>query len=183
MSKTTRQEARGKSRGFTLIETLVAIAVLVTSIVGPLSIAAKGLAASLLARDQVTAFYLAQEGIEYIRGMRDENILSGDSWLTGLKPACTGGQLCNVDSKNDLFIECDTECPLLNYDENTGFYGTPSGSPSRFRRTIAITELSATEAVVVATISWTSGLFPRTFSIREVITDWGTNISGPVTGS
>lgn len=178
--KDKKQHSR---RGFTLIETLVAIAILVTSIVGPLSIAAKGLAASLLARDQITAFYLAQEGVEYIRGMRDENILAGETWLVGLKPQCTGGQLCNIDSKEDLFIECDTECPVLKYDEASGFYGTLSGEDSRFRRTIAMTEISSSEALIVVTIAWTSGLFPRSFSIREIITDWGSSVNQPISGS
>lgn len=172
-----------RKSGFTLVETLVAIAVLVTSIVGPLSIAAKGLAASLLARDQVTAFYLAQEGVEYVRGVRDENVLRGAGWLVGLKPQCTGGELCNVDSRNDALVECDLQCPVLTYDPQTGFYGGGTGSASRFRRTIAISEISPTEALVVATISWTSGLFPRTFSIREVITDWGSGTQGTATAS
>jgi prepilin-type N-terminal cleavage/methylation domain-containing protein len=66
-----------KQKGFTLVETLVAISILMLAILGPLSIASAGLRNSLYARDQITAFYLAQEGIEYVRYERDDTYLQG----------------------------------------------------------------------------------------------------------
>ncbi|MEK7184741.1 MAG: prepilin-type N-terminal cleavage/methylation domain-containing protein [Patescibacteria group bacterium] len=53
--------------GFTIIETLVAITILMISIAGPLTIAQKGLTASIYARDQITASYLSQELMEKIK--------------------------------------------------------------------------------------------------------------------
>ena len=58
---------RNSNAGFTLIESLVAISILLLSISAPLTIASKGLASSFFARDQITAFYLAQDAVEYIR--------------------------------------------------------------------------------------------------------------------
>jgi prepilin-type N-terminal cleavage/methylation domain-containing protein len=57
------------SSGFTLIETLVAIFILVLATTGPLSFAQSGLRASFVARDQVVAFYLAQDAIETIKNL------------------------------------------------------------------------------------------------------------------
>ena len=57
--------------GFTLIESLVAITILVTAILGPMTIAATGISSAIYARDQETAFFLAQEGLEYVRNVRD----------------------------------------------------------------------------------------------------------------
>lgn len=65
--------------GFTLIETLVAISILLIALTGPLTIAAKGLNTAYYARDQITAFYLAQEGIEYLRNIRDGEALFAES--------------------------------------------------------------------------------------------------------
>ncbi len=64
-----------KKGGFTLVETLIAILVLSIAITGPLTIAQKGLQAALISKDQDTAFYLAQDAIEYIRYARDTNCL------------------------------------------------------------------------------------------------------------
>ncbi|MDR3571013.1 MAG: type II secretion system protein [Candidatus Pacebacteria bacterium] len=63
-------------KGFTLIETLVAISLLMLAVVAPMSLAAQSLTAAYYARNQVTAFYLAQEGIEIVRAVRDANIIA-----------------------------------------------------------------------------------------------------------
>src|SRR3972149_102217 len=63
------------SRGFTLIETLVAISLLSIAIVAPMSLTSQSLTAAYYARDQVTAFNLAQEGLEAVRAFRDGQVL------------------------------------------------------------------------------------------------------------
>lgn len=77
--------------GFTLIETLVAISILLIAITGPLGIVASSLKSSYFARDQITAFYLAQEGLEFVRNFRDTNSLknlsTNTSWLTDSTPS------------------------------------------------------------------------------------------------
>src|SRR5258708_2821268 len=62
-------------RGFTLLETMVAVTLLAVAIVAPMQLTAQSLASAYYARDEVTAFYLAQEGIEAVRNVRDNNIL------------------------------------------------------------------------------------------------------------
>jgi prepilin-type N-terminal cleavage/methylation domain-containing protein len=57
---------KNKIRGFTLIETLVAITVLMIAIAGPLTVANKAYHTALGTRDQVIATNLAQETMEYI---------------------------------------------------------------------------------------------------------------------
>lgn len=87
-------------KGFTLIETLVAVSILTLSIAGPLYTANSAIVAAENARNQLTASHLAQEGIEYVRWMRDNEYLaayqtnpmtaSTESWtefLTGTSAA------------------------------------------------------------------------------------------------
>ncbi len=93
--KFTHKETSHK-KGFTIIETLVAISILAIALTGPLSIISQALRNSFYARDQVTAFYLAQEAIEYLRNQRDNNALkdppeAADDWLAGVVPKIYSG--------------------------------------------------------------------------------------------
>ncbi len=63
-------------KGFTLIETLVAIAIITIAIVGPMYAANRAIVVAEIAQEQLTASYLAQEGIEYVRSMRDDAYLA-----------------------------------------------------------------------------------------------------------
>jgi len=124
-----------RPRGFSLIETIVAIAILTFAMVAPLSLAQRGLNASIYARDQITAFYLAQEAIEYVRNVRDTNNLEGFSggaaWLSGLEECI--GQACGMDVSlvtsvvSEQTITCnspatDPQCQLV-FNSTNGIYG------------------------------------------------------------
>ncbi len=71
--------ARGRKKraGFTLIESLVAISILVGAVVGPLTLISRSIFSVRDAKDKLIAANLAQEGIEIIRGFRDSNVLRG----------------------------------------------------------------------------------------------------------
>ena len=49
-------EQKGK-QGFTFVETMVAISVLLIAVVAPMSLAQEGVVAAKLAQDQIVAFY------------------------------------------------------------------------------------------------------------------------------
>lgn len=71
-----RMESYRPTNGFTLIETLVAVAIITLAVAGPLYSADRAIVAADGARDQLVASYLAQEGIEYVRAMRDNEYLA-----------------------------------------------------------------------------------------------------------
>lgn len=131
--------------GFTIVETLVAVAILALAVTGPLALAERGLVAARESGQEVAAFYLAQEAFEFVRNMRDGNMLTGggQSWLKGLggcivdKATETKGG-CGVDAtaekKNEQIVSCDgdnNDCTLSQhmgvypYENLKGIYGYP----------------------------------------------------------
>lgn len=69
--------------GFTLVETLIAVVILIVSVVTPLSVASQAIVYSAIARDQIVASNLAQESIDFVRNERDRSALS----VTATNPA------------------------------------------------------------------------------------------------
>ncbi len=103
MSTTPRRRQEGvgaPQRAFTLVETLVAITILLIAIVGPLYTLHKSVLASYTARDKLIASALAQEGLEYIRAVRGDNYLSGRTWLAGVDGTSNGSNSANCISSS-----------------------------------------------------------------------------------
>lgn len=64
-----------KQSGFSLVETLVAITILLIVIVGPMTIVSSAARSTSFASEQVTAFFLAQEGAELVEKVRNDLLL------------------------------------------------------------------------------------------------------------
>ena len=166
-----------KTKGFTLVETLIAISILVLAVTGAFSAAHSGMTSALYSKDQITAFYLAQEGIEQIRNLRDQNSLTSSNWMNGIaNPGnpCEIGFTCYVDALSDTtpLIRCSGTCPNLRMNTN-GFYSYDSGTDTRFRREVRITTINGNEVVVESTVFWSKGLLvDRSFTAREHLFNW-----------
>jgi len=167
------------SKGFTFVETLVAISILLMAIAAPLTLGSQGLAASRVARDQVIGTYLAQEAVEYARNIRDTNTLAAQDWLQGLE-GCINA-MCMLDVPAGVIQACvgEDRCDdPMAFSETTGFYGLPGGGSkwvdTKFIRTLSITVDAGNphEALLTATVSWKDGLADRSLSVEESILDW-----------
>jgi len=167
-------------KGFTIIESLVAITILVISIVGAASAIQTGISSYIFSKDQIIAFYLAQGGFEQIRNIRDENSLTGEDWLTGLASVsgdpCYFGQSCIVDPVNtNQATRCDApgECPVIRQENGTGFFGyDASWTPTIFTREISLSSINDHEVAITVTVSWSKGAISREFRARENILNW-----------
>jgi prepilin-type N-terminal cleavage/methylation domain-containing protein len=183
-------------KGFTLIETMIAIFILTTVLAVSMGSIQLSLQTSNFSRDQITSFYLAEEAIEYVRAVRDTNLKTGAGWLTNINQCIGGGTTCRVDAVNgdsdttfvngssgDRFMglrPCSGSTCVLNFYQpsptQVGLYDHANhGSPSRFSRYITITKTTSgptagNEIVVKATVNWTAGRFAgQTYSITEVM--------------
>jgi len=171
-----------KNKGFTIIESLVAISILVVAIVGAMSAVQTGISSYIYSKDQIIAFYLAQEGFEQIRNMRDENRLANRNWLYGISQnssdPCYFGSACTVDPVNtSIATRCSGvgSCQYLRQDAASGFYGyTPAWTPTQFRREIVLASgfSHPDEIMVTVTVSWVKGIVSRQFRASENLLNW-----------
>jgi hypothetical protein len=163
---------RNNSTGLTLIETLVAISVLMIGLAGALTLAQQSLSSAAHAKDQIVAYYLAQEGMELVRNKRDQNFVNGGDWLSGLQP-CLDSSGCLIDSFDLDIFNCTGVCSLLRHDQYTGMYGYNTGwAETTFRRTIKMSDVSQEEKLVTVTIDWQTGRANKSFEVSEVLKMW-----------
>ncbi len=175
-----------QNKGFTLIETLVAIFILTLAIAGGFSTISSGLKSAYLAKNQVTAFYLAQDAFEYLRNIRDtyklEDINNGtfSAWsdFQALIDDCTKGKPCIVDTTNSSGFGSDITgcvgiCSKLKYSTGTHFYNhNTTSNDSIFTRSFYANTISDHEIAIVVSVSWKEGIGTKTFTIQNVLSDW-----------
>jgi type II secretory pathway pseudopilin PulG len=176
-----RKKNNERSRAFTLVETLIAISILMLSITGPLYFASESLKAAVYARDQITAFYLAQDAFEQIHKIRDDNIyFDGASWYTGLDVCTADKTLCRVNTTGLLYAVAaspSSDDYFLYLNEESGEYSHQSsgGTKTIFQRKVKIepndnTDWAfATEMKVTVTIEWSSRGTVRAFTAYEFL--------------
>jgi prepilin-type N-terminal cleavage/methylation domain-containing protein len=184
---------------FTLIETLVAIAILMVAITGPLTIANKGLVAAVGSRDQTIASYLAQDLMEYVKNVRDDNIQASPArgWLTYLTNIsgsnnCTPSTPCIAETADDNLadnpnnptsikttacnfssasIHLDSSC-LLYVKSGTQSYYTYSSAgnqPTQFYRAFTLAQLTSTSDLLTVSVYWTNGTILNQVILQSVI--------------
>jgi prepilin-type N-terminal cleavage/methylation domain-containing protein len=155
---------KNNKRGFTLVEVLVAIAIFTMSVLSLMVILGGGISNTTYAKQKITGEYLAQEGIEYIRNMRDTYALyavtdapNGPGWASfrsklllascdNTTNGCYFGDLAAADFTNHsnpitriAITACSSgACPKLKYDPTAGYNNT-TGTDSGFTRTLTIT--------------------------------------------
>jgi type II secretory pathway pseudopilin PulG len=180
--------------GFTLLEVLVAVTILIFAIVATFTSAQSGLQSSQESKNQIISFYLAQEAIEYIRNVRDTNSIVRISdpaipWLDGVAETgdpCFPGTYCVIDSISKVITQCPTglqSCPSLMQNRTQGsdaylMYGYDNGvgtwATTDFKRVVQIEKIGSNEARIIVTVYWSRGSFSTSFTVRETIFDWQT---------
>lgn len=165
-----------KNKGFTIVETLVAVAILMISIAGPLTIAQKGLTAAIYARDQVTASFLAQDAMEIIKNERDNALDSGgfEDWINYISSSCTENNQCQVDTYPNASINPVGCCQL--YISDTGIYSSSGEIRTQFSRGFYIKRLPdpndpnyANEATAFVTVDWRNGTIANVVTLEYEI--------------
>ena len=163
------------------METLIAIAILVTAVLAPLAIAQSGIQAARYAQEQTTATFLAQSSLELVRYNIAYNLNMNDpDWLAGLDVCQTACEIISWQSKLDvgeaLFQACSGADPCRVYEAN-GIYQIQSNffdPKTPYTRSLKVEETSPGREVKVTTnVSWKlSNVTLRTYELYEYIYRW-----------
>lgn len=132
-----------KNNGFTLVETLVAISIFTMSILGLMSVLASGISNTTYAKQKMVASYLAQEGIEHARNIRDNHVLY------------------------------DTSSGWNNFKNDTNVTNYPSPNDySSFIRTITISTVRTNEVKIISKVEWKQGSGTYNITFLENLFNW-----------
>jgi len=157
------------NKGFTLIETLVAVSIFTTSVLALMVVLSNNLSNVNYAKRKLIATFLAQEGVEYMRNMRDTYLLylppsapEGDNGWNSFVVKISDcdmweGKACYFDNTAINFADqsqpiidipiilCPSQiCPELKYTASSGKYdyNTNTGVNSGFVRKIEISDVN-----------------------------------------
>lgn len=185
--------SKKNKKGFTLVETLVALAIVMVGLTAAFSVAEVGVSSSTFAKERITAYFLAQEALEALKNRRDYNLLANSAgvptnWLDGLTTGttapCAGESPCDFDlaaklenpSSPDSFVNCEivAGCAIQLIDNPMSpgnfYYGYGTGPQSKFIRHITIREINDVQAAVWVTVIWGNGA--HKFETLSYIFSW-----------
>lgn len=161
-----------KNKAFTLIEVIISIAVILTALISAISLITFSTTGIRINKSKIIAVGLAQEGLEIVKNIRDNNWLhncpacdrrTADTWRIGLEVG-------------DWRIQHDTE-NLLSFSatplklDSSGFYQYGNGSSTPFYRRVNIQYIDDNQIKVVSEITWTEG-GNQTVSVEARYYNW-----------
>lgn len=162
-----------------MLEMMMAIFVILVGVLGVMSLIQRVLFFGSISHSRLAAAYLAQEGIEIIRNIRDTNWLEARTltnlWDEGLTVCGGAGFIVDYNhsygpNQLDPTFPCYSG-QYLNIDAN-GFYGYSPGVQTKFKRKIKISSISSDTLNVLVEISWTDKEASYSLSVQENLYNW-----------
>lgn len=187
-----------KNKGFTLIETMIAVFILVVAMSALLGLISSSLFSARYAKNDIIANYLIQETVDYIRNDRDTIafLKHGDrsnDWNNFLNKYGSPGSMCfsndgcEIEPALATVNACDGNvgkfgvigCKLFHYDEearNKDFYTyINNGTEVNFKRQVKMTmspNNNGDELDIKVTVEWQNGSLVRSRSSRVSLLNW-----------
>lgn len=163
--------------GFTLIELVISVFIIAVALSGAFTILQRVIVSTALSSSQLTASFLAQEGIEIVRNVRDKNWIEEHAWREGFDYcAPSTDKFCEADYSDGSLDQfpIGTEARFLKID-NRGFYNYDSGKNTKFKRKIYIDNLSGGPGdgfSVTVLVQWQDYGRDYKVSVQENLWDW-----------
>lgn len=161
-------QAPTRGAGFTILEIIVVVFIISMGLVGVLSLIIQNVQVQYFNKNNLIASQLAQECLELIRNIRDNNWLAGNDWDSGLVPE----NYYIVDYTGSLnSVAGISEAKLQLRD--TGFYWhDPSDPDTIFSRLITITQPSSELLNISCLVQWSEKSGVKEYVVDTILYDW-----------
>jgi len=133
--------------GQLLIESGVAISILVIGLLGIFGLLSRSLSLNNVVSSQYIASNLAAEGIEVVKNLIDANIIQRSPWNQGFS---TGSYELSYDS---LALDSNQSRFIL-FGSANNTYNYQTGQPTPYKRVIEITNIGSDEIKVNSIVTW-----------------------------
>lgn len=173
-------------RGFTILETIVALFIFSFSVTAMVVVIGGGAGNAAHAKARITAVYLAEEGIELIRSTRDAYFLAEPSAST------RWAAFTDLLADNDCFevvsnfgcvvwFDADTgprfhsyngTYSKLRYDSAAGLYGYGAGTTTGYSRYVTTDTIAPGVLRMTVHVNYTDRGKTNAYDISEIITNW-----------
>lgn len=168
------------TNAFSFVEVMVAVFLVSVGLLASLKLLTQGLRETMDSRDQLIASFLAQEGTELVRSVRDNNWASGNSSFSGINIA-DGQKIDNLD------ITLTTSgSSTLTLNSNNYYIHSTTGTKTKYARKIDVSG-DENQRVILSMVVW-NGKSSNQFSgltksncnadnkcayAEDVLTNWG----------
>lgn len=182
--------------GFTLVEMLVAVMILMLAVTALLSVSAGSSVSVRSVKNKMTANWLAQASLDYVRNTRDTALIANidplndwwTPWVANTLTLGTPGTKCfsptgcyvNIPNQFNNAMPLGIEaclsggCPILWLSQNTGYsYASTDATQSPFRITLrAIAKQTPNIIEMKATVTWVEGTQNKSLVQSIILTNW-----------
>lgn len=141
-----------KKSGFSIGEVLISVFLISIALTTIMTMYNAGVKEIIDERDSVIASLLAQEGVELIRNIRDNNWANGDSSFLDIDDSTAG---CRIDVGSINICEDSPPDYLLSYS-GSFYVHDSSGSATRFSRKVIINTIASSpdEKEILSIVTW-----------------------------
>ncbi|MBU4078211.1 prepilin-type N-terminal cleavage/methylation domain-containing protein [Patescibacteria group bacterium] len=175
-----------KQHGFTLIELLITVSVITVGIVAAFTAVQQGISVVDYSRSRLTAAFLAQEGAEIIKNIRDTNLLEGRTatvdWNEGIDPGASPKEYevvyDDVDTAgvNLASATCSPNCDFSNLrflkKIDNVLYNYSIGNDTRYKRKVRIEKISNEHLRLTIVVYWTTKKGSDEFQLIQEMYKW-----------
>lgn len=178
-------------KAFTLVEVLMGMALLSVTLVAVTSLLITSIRANQANMNSLTGYFLAQEGLEAIRNIRDSNWLQNYAWNGGAVLWGTGFERNEANPTAARYFIIDLEetnlwsLEEIYEDEITGekttffsdneqkFTHQDTGTATAFSRYLKVEYLdSGDEAQILSVVFWQERGRERKVELQTKLSDW-----------